>query len=60
VPFYARLPELHRAARELPFDPRFPELAHVIDRLVGEAITGDESSAILLRRAQAEAERVFA
>ncbi len=60
VPFYARLEALHAGARELPSNPRFPELAHVIDDLVSLAITTNTSSAELLADAQANAEKVFA
>ena len=58
VPFYAGLEALHMKARELPSDPRFPELAHIIDDLVSLAITTDRPSAELLADAQACAEKI--
>ncbi|MEM7022512.1 MAG: extracellular solute-binding protein [Pseudomonadota bacterium] len=60
VPFYNKLGSLHEKARQLPFDQRFPALAHIIDHLVTEAIEGDAASTTLLARAQAEAEQAFA
>jgi len=60
VPFYAGLEALHVRARELPSDPRFPELAHIIDDLVSQAITTDTPSAELLADAQAKVKEKFA
>ncbi len=60
VPFYAGLEALHADARELPSDPRFPELAHIIDDVVSLAITTDTPSAELLASAQARVEEKFA
>ncbi len=60
VPFYAELEVLHVKARELPSDPRFPELAHIIDDVVSLAITTDTRSAELLANAQAKVEKIFA
>ncbi|MDH3658408.1 MAG: extracellular solute-binding protein [Alphaproteobacteria bacterium] len=60
VPFYAGLEALHADARELPSDPRFPELAHIIDDLVSLAITTDTPSAELLASAQAKVKEKFA
>ncbi len=60
VPFYGRLEELHARARELPSDPLFPELAHIIDDVVSQAITTDRSSSELLALAQAEVNKTFA
>ena len=59
VPFYAGLEVLHARARELPSDPRFPELANIIDGLVSLAITTDKPSAQLLADAQAKVEKIF-
>jgi multiple sugar transport system substrate-binding protein len=59
VPFYGKLGMLHEKARALPFDARWPQLAHIIDHLVTAAIEGDVDSAALLAHAQAEAERAL-
>jgi multiple sugar transport system substrate-binding protein len=55
IPFYHRLAELHEYTRELPRSRALPQLVHVIDRAVQQAIAGAEPSEQILRRAQAEA-----
>jgi multiple sugar transport system substrate-binding protein len=52
IPFYNQLPELHRHTRELPRSKALPALSHVIDKAVQEAITSDEATESILRRAQ--------
>lgn len=55
IPFYHLLADLHHGTRTLPRSRSLPELVHVIDRAVQLAISTDEPSAAILRRAQQEA-----
>jgi multiple sugar transport system substrate-binding protein len=55
IPFYAELPRLYEGARTLPRSRQFPQLAHIIDAAVQEAIQHDTPTAEILRRAQAAA-----
>lgn len=52
VPCYHKLDVLHEHARELPVHPRLAEISHVVDGLLGRAITSDVPSAALLEQAQ--------
>lgn len=52
IPFYAELPRLHQGTRTLPRSRSLPALSHIIDEAVQAAITADEPSAAILRRAQ--------
>jgi multiple sugar transport system substrate-binding protein len=52
IPFYAKLPELYAGARTLPHSRQFPELAHIIDAAVLEAIQHDTPTVEILHRAQ--------
>jgi multiple sugar transport system substrate-binding protein len=54
IPFMRRLDELHAPARELPRSQAWPRLVRVIDAAVQKAIKGDESTAAILREAQAQ------
>jgi multiple sugar transport system substrate-binding protein len=55
IPFYRQLSALHEGTRTLPRSRALPDLVHVIDRAVQAAITTDEPTREILRRAQAEA-----
>lgn len=55
IPFYHRLSDLHQYTRELPRSRHLPRLIHVIDEAVQRALTGDEPTEAVLRRAQTEA-----
>jgi multiple sugar transport system substrate-binding protein len=54
IPFMRRLDELHAPARELPRSQAWPQLVRIIDAAVQKAITGDESTGVILREAQAQ------
>jgi multiple sugar transport system substrate-binding protein len=54
IPFMRRLEELHAPAQELPRSQAWPRLVQVIDAAVQKAITGDESTAVILREVQAQ------
>jgi multiple sugar transport system substrate-binding protein len=56
IPFMRRLDELHAPARELPRSETWPQLVHIIDAAVQKALKGDESTAAILREAQAHAD----
>jgi multiple sugar transport system substrate-binding protein len=58
IPFYAELPRLHEGTRTLPRFRELPALIHIIDEAVQAAITGDEPSDVILRRAQESASRL--
>jgi len=60
APFFNRLPELHRNARELPRRADWPGIAHVIDELVVEAINGADPIPSILERAQRKAREMVA
>ena len=55
APFFKRLPHLHENARELPRSTDWPALAHLIDRLVIDALDTAEPIPSLLERAQLRA-----
>jgi multiple sugar transport system substrate-binding protein len=56
VPYYHKLDMLHDQARELPIHPRLSAISHVIDDMMGEAVTTDVPSADLLAAAQRKIE----
>ena len=58
IPFYHRLADLTPGARTLPRSRHFPVLAHVIDEMVQQAISGSETSGELTRQAQAKAAHI--
>ncbi|MFL5758591.1 MAG: extracellular solute-binding protein [Thermomicrobiales bacterium] len=58
IPFYHRLAELHEQTRELPRSRGLPRLVHIIDAAVQSAISGDEPTEEILRRAQSEAAEI--
>jgi len=55
IPFYHQLGDLHHGTRTLPRSRALPRLVHVIDAAVQQAITSDEPTAAILRRAQSAA-----
>jgi multiple sugar transport system substrate-binding protein len=52
IPFYYKMAELHRVARELPRLSQWAKIAAVIDELVLAAINTDQPLAQLVRIAQ--------
>jgi multiple sugar transport system substrate-binding protein len=58
IPFYKVLADLHVGARELPRLRNWAQLAEVIDRMVLDAIDGQESTATIIRKAQAQADHL--
>ncbi|MGH2560863.1 MAG: hypothetical protein ACRDJH_17500, partial [Thermomicrobiales bacterium] len=55
IPFSHRLAALHEHARELPRSRELPRLVQIIDAAVQRAITSDEPTGTILRRAQSDA-----
>jgi multiple sugar transport system substrate-binding protein len=60
IPFYQCLEDLHKGARELPRLTNWTQLAAIIDRMVLDAINGQESTAAIIRRTQSQADHLFA
>jgi multiple sugar transport system substrate-binding protein len=58
IPFYHCLEDLHEGARELPRLTNWAQLATVIDRMVLDAINGQEPTALIIRSAQARADHL--
>jgi multiple sugar transport system substrate-binding protein len=58
VPYYHKLEALHERARELPLHPRLADISHVVDDLLGRAVTSDVPSAVLLDEAQRRVEEL--
>lgn len=58
IPFYHRLAELHSSMRELPRSRFFPEVAHIIDTAVQEALNTERPSPAILGEAQAKAANI--
>jgi multiple sugar transport system substrate-binding protein len=54
APCYARIEEISLGARRLPRSRSLPVFAEIVDQVVVEALTTDEASAEILRRAQAK------
>lgn len=55
IPFYRELSSLHAGTRTLPRSSALPDLVHVIDTAVQAAISTDEPTESILRRAQQQA-----
>jgi multiple sugar transport system substrate-binding protein len=55
IPFYSELARLQQGTRTLPRSRQLAALVHIIDEAVQAAISGDEPSAAILRRAQSRA-----
>ncbi len=60
IPYYHRLDWLHEHARQIPHHPRLADIAHAIDAMLAEALTGSRPSRDLLTEAQATVERIVA
>lgn len=60
IPYCHRLDWLHDHARQIPHHPRLADIAHAIDTMLSEALSGDRSSRDLLAEAQATVERIVA
>ncbi len=56
IPYYHRLEWLHACARTLPNTTRLADISHIIDDVLGQAVTGTRTTADLLAQAQARAE----
>jgi multiple sugar transport system substrate-binding protein len=60
VPFYHSLKGLHEGARELPRLQNWSQLATVIDRMTLDAIQGEDPTAAITAKAQAQADALHA
>jgi multiple sugar transport system substrate-binding protein len=60
IPYYHRLDWLHEHARQIPRHPRLAEIAHAIDTMLGEALSGARPSRDLLAETQINVERIVA
>jgi multiple sugar transport system substrate-binding protein len=58
IPFYHCLEELHEEARELPRRCDWSQLAAVMDAMVLDAVTSEESTTTILQRAERRAKEV--
>ena len=58
IPFYNKLGELHETARTLPRLSNWPDIAHIIDKTVSDAIVADAASSALLAEAQAKINKI--
>ena len=58
IPYYHTLDDLHAQARALPIHPELSAISHVIDEMMGEAVTTDRPSAELLAVAQRRIEEL--
>lgn len=56
IPYYHRLDWLHQSARTLPHTTRLADFSHIIDDVLGQAVTGERTTADLLGEAQRRAE----
>lgn len=59
IPYYHRLEWLHDHAREMPLTPHLAAISHVVDEMLGKAMTSDASTADLLAEAQVAAEAIL-
>ncbi len=59
VPYYSRLEQLHRNAREMPRMSEWPDVAHVIDAMMLRAMNTDDSIHSILKDGQEAIERVL-
>ncbi len=55
IPFYSELAHLHEGTRTLPRSRDLPALIHIIDEAVQTAISSEEPTEAILRRAQSQA-----
>lgn len=58
IPFFHRLEDLHRDARELPRHARLADISHVVDAMLQRAVNGDVPSDVLLADAQRRIEEI--
>lgn len=58
IPFYNKLGDLHETARTLPRLANWPDIAHIIDHTVSQAIGTDAASAALLAEAQEKINKI--
>lgn len=58
IPFYSRLEDLHRNARELPRMTGWPSVAAIVDEVITATIQSDKPIAEILHSAQAKAARL--
>lgn len=58
IPFYNKLGALHETARTLPRLANWPDIAHIIDKTVSQAITTDDASSTLLAEAQEKINKI--
>ncbi len=58
IPYYHRLDWLHDHAREMPLTPHLAAISHVVDDMLGEAMTSDVPTSDLLARAQRAVEAI--
>lgn len=58
IPYYHRLDWLHEHAREMPLTPHLAAISHVVDDMLGKAMTSDMATTELLAQTQAAAEAI--
>lgn len=58
IPYYHRLDWLHDHAREMPLTPHLAAISHIVDDMLGKAMTSDVATANLLAQAQMAAEAI--
>lgn len=59
IPYYHRLDWLHEHAREMPLTPHLAAISHVVDEMLGRAMTSDAPTPALLAQAQAAVEALL-
>lgn len=59
IPYYHRLDWLHDHAREMPMTPHLAAISHVVDEMLGKAMTSDVPTADLLAQAQRAAKVIL-
>jgi multiple sugar transport system substrate-binding protein len=59
IPYYHQLEELHSQARCLPAIPEWPEVAAIIDEVVGKALETGEPASTLLKEAQEKIDQII-
>lgn len=59
VPYYHRLQWLHDHAREMPMTRHLSAISHVVDDMLGKAMTSDTPTRALLTEAQAAVEAIL-
>ncbi len=60
IPYYHKLDSLHALARELPLQRRLAEISHIVDEMLGRALSSDIPSATLLEKAQRKVQELVA